>query len=283
MPLPLKPGYNFNYDRKVREPFYEMSAAEQYTDFYGISYMISGERMIYSPTFTTITQAYDMVFIPKYVYRRTTYVSNAPYERILLKFNDKMIDDLIDTIGRDTYEELCSEHVIRFKKSAHPKILSIMNEIAQEWNHYNKYSELIIKGLLNKLIITVLRERIVSGINIMNMEKQHAYLAEAIKYLRMHLRDNPSLNETAAYVNISPSYLSKIFTTQLHTPFSSFLQNEKIGYACNLLLNTTLNMTEITFETGFSSNSYFSDCFKRNMGMSPLQFRKAKSQSNISN
>ena len=31
MPLPLKPGYNFHYDRTVRPPHYEMAAAEAYT------------------------------------------------------------------------------------------------------------------------------------------------------------------------------------------------------------------------------------------------------------
>lgn len=50
MPLPLKPGYNFNFAHIRRPPHYEMSAAEAYTDFYGISYMISGERLIYGTT-----------------------------------------------------------------------------------------------------------------------------------------------------------------------------------------------------------------------------------------
>lgn len=244
MPLPLKPGYNFNYDRTLRPPFYEMAAAEQYTDFYGISYMLSGERLIYSPTFTTIVQAHEMVFIPKNVYRRTTYISGAPYERILLKFTDIMIENLLKTIGTDTFNELCTEHVIRFKNSSHTKIQSIMDEIEREWNSYNKHSELLLKGLLSKLVITILREHIVSGINIMNLEKHHSYLADAIKYIRAHLRE----------------------------------KNEKIGYARKLLLNSKLSITEIAYEAGFSSTSYFSDCFRRVNGLSPMQFRKANNR-----
>lgn len=117
MPFPLKPGYNFNYERIIRPPHYEMAVAEAYTDFYGISYMLKGERLIYSTDFTTIVQAGELVFIPKYVYRRTTYISNNSYERILIKFTDKMIT-----------------------------------------------------GLLNKLIITCLRERIIGGNNILRLE-----------------------------------------------------------------------------------------------------------------
>lgn len=275
MPLPLKPGYHFNYDHIIRQPHYEMPAAEAYTDFYGISYMLRGERLIYSPTFSAIVQAGDMVFIPKYIYRRTTYISNEPYERILIKFTDSMVAELFDTIGIEKYNELCTEHVVRFEKSTQAKIFAIFNEMEKEWNAYNEYSELLLKGLLNKLIILCLRERTIGGINIQSLEKRHDCLANAIKYIKTHLRENPTLDETAQQVNISSSYLSKIFVSYLHTPFSAFVLNEKITYARKLLANSNLDMTEIATETGFSSNSYFSDCFKRNTGMSPLQFRKS--------
>lgn len=274
MPLPLKPGYNFNFDRTLRPPHFEMTAAEAYTDFYGISYMLSGDRMIYSPNFSTIVQAGEMVFIPRNVYRRTTYISNTPYERIILKFTDSMAAELFSIIGIEKYNELCGEHVIRFKKSTQIKIHSILNEMEQEWNSYNEYSELILKGLLYKLIILVLRERIVGGDNILNLQKKHDCLANAITYIKAHLREDPSLNETAHNINISASYLSKIFASYLHTPFSTFVLNEKIMYAQRLLIGSRLNMTEIAIEAGFSSSSYFSDCFKRMTGLSPIQFRK---------
>ncbi len=274
MPLPLKPGYHFNFERLVRPPHFEMTSAEAYTDFYGISYMVSGDRLIYSPTFTTIAQAGNMVFIPKNVYRRTTYISNEPYERILIKFTDSMIDDLLKTIGVSCFDELCQEHVIRFEKSTQNEIYGILKEMEQEWNSYGEYSELLLKGLLNKLIITSLRKRIISGSNMISWEKKHDCLANAIKYIKIHLRNNPSLEETAAHINISPSYLSKIFVNHLHTPYSAFVLNEKIALARKLLVDSKLSMTEIAFESGFSSSAYFSDCFKRVTGTSPLQYRK---------
>ena len=274
MPLPLKPGYQFNFERIVRPSLYEMTSAEAYTEFYGISYMVSGDRLIYSPTFTTIAQAGDIVFIPKNVYRRTTYISNEPYERILIKFSDAMIADLLKVIGANRFEELCQEHVIRFDKSTQSEIYAILREMEQEWNSYNEHSELLLKGLLNKLIITTLRKRIISGINMINWEKKHDCLANAIKYIKIHLRNNPSLEDTAAHINISPSYLSKLFVHRLHTPYSAFVLNEKIALARKLLLESNLNMTEIAFESGFSSSAYFSDCFKRMTGTSPLKYRK---------
>lgn len=275
MPLPLKPKFNFNFDRTVRPPYYEMSSAEAYTDYYGLSYMVSGERLIYSPNFTTIAQAGEVVFIPKNLYRRTTYISNAPYERIILKFTDSMIEELLDVIGHKAFCDLCEEHVIHFTKATSRKIYEYLLEIEQEWNNYNEYSELLIKGLLNKIIITCLRERVLTNNNSINLEKKHSYLLDAIQYIKVHLRETPSLEETARHINISPSYLSKIFSSRLHTPYSAFVLNEKITYAQKLLVETNLTMTIIATEAGFTSNAYFSDCFKRMTGMSPLKFRKS--------
>ncbi len=274
MPYPLKPGYNFDYSRIQRPPYYEMATAETYTDFYGISYMVSGERLIYSPDFTTIVQAGELTFIPKNVYRRTTYISGNPYERILIKFTDKMVQGVIDTIGKKAYDELCTEHVIRFSDSTRAKIIAILEEMEQEWNSYNEYSELLLTGLLNKLIITCLSERLVGDSNMINIEKKNVYLSEAIKYIKAHLRDNPSLEDTADAIHISASYLSKIFINHLHTPYSAFVLNEKLTYARRLILNSELSMTDIATECGFSSSAYFSDCFKKATGVSPLQYRK---------
>jgi len=41
MPLPLKKGYNFNFAHVFHPPFFEMNAAEAYTDFYGLSFLLS--------------------------------------------------------------------------------------------------------------------------------------------------------------------------------------------------------------------------------------------------
>lgn len=278
MPLPLKPGYHFNYDHTSRPPYYEMAAAEAYTDFYGISFMIRGERLIYSPGFTDIVYAGELIFIPQNVYRRTTYVSDSSYERILIKFTDSMIEELLSVIGKETYQELCEEHIMRFSRNAQMKITQIFKQMEEEWNRYDSHSELILKGLLNTLIITCIRERTADNTHLLVLETQQRYIADAIKYIKTHLRENPSLKETAASLNISASYLAKLFTANLHTPFSTFVLTEKIALARKLLAGTRLSMTEIALQSGFSSSAYFSDSFKRVNGISPLQFRKQQTE-----
>lgn len=106
-------------------------------------------------------------------------------------------------------------------------------------------------------------------------KKKQDKLIQAMEYIKTHLAKNPSLSETAGYIDVSSSYLSKVFINCLHTPYSVFVLNEKIMYAQKLLVNSKMSMAEIAGAAGFSSNTYFSDCFKRITGMPPLQFRKA--------
>lgn len=277
MPLPLKAGYNFSYSHLCRPPHFEMSAPEAYTDFYGLSYTISGENLCYSPEGVSVYQAGDVSFIPKNVYFRSSYLSDAPREEILLKFTSVMLSDLLVVMNVKSFDELLAgkEVTIHLEKSEQDEIMRIMGEIEEEWNSYNEYSEILLKGLLNKLILFCLSRRKGTKKNpAADKKKKQDKLICAIGYVKENLSLSPSLQETAEHIHISPSYLSKMFISRLHAPYSVFVLNEKILYAQKLLVNSDKDMTEIARKAGFSSNTYFSDCFKRVIGMSPLQFRK---------
>lgn len=276
MPLPLKAGYHFNYDHIHRPPCFEMSSAEAYTDFYGLSYLISGDIIAHSPDGTFILHEGDMDFTLKNIYFRTSSLSGKPRESILIKFTDHMISDLLEIMNVDSLDELIGEQSsIHLEKSSQEKVLHILNEMENEWNAYNQYSEIILKGLLHKLILIFLNERTKKGAqNMPGSSIKQECLFHAIEYVKSHLVESPSLQDTAEHIHVSASYLSKVFINQLHTPYSAFILNEKILYAQKLLVSTQMSMAEIADKAGFSSSAYFSDSFKRIVHMSPFQFRK---------
>lgn len=98
---------------------------------------------------------------------------------------------------------LYSIHQIQSLFDGEDKILSIIYELEKEWNAYGKYSEILIKGLLNKLIITTMREGVSTPYApTQGFQKMNHYLNDAVQYIRMHLNESPSLSETAAAINI---------------------------------------------------------------------------------
>jgi AraC-like DNA-binding protein len=58
---------------------------------------------------------------------------------------------------------------------------------------------------------------------------------------------------------------------------NSFINEYRLDEALALLNKHTGNISEIAFETGFSSPSYFSKCFQKRYGLSPSDHLAAKS------
>ena len=58
---------------------------------------------------------------------------------------------------------------------------------------------------------------------------------------------------------------------------NSFVNEYRLDEALALLNKNSGNISEIAFETGFSSPSYFSKCFQKRYGLSPSDYLPAKS------
>lgn len=99
-------------------------------------------------------------------------------------------------------------------------------------------------------------------------------ISKAREFIESNYTRGLTTESIAEACSISVSYLHKLFRTQLNTTPADFLLNCRISAARDLLVNTSLPLGEIAFQCGFHSQSYFSDCFRKRVGMTPGQFRK---------
>ncbi len=99
-------------------------------------------------------------------------------------------------------------------------------------------------------------------------------IQQAKAYIDHHFVDpNLSLNEVAAQVNLSPSYFSVIFSQEASQTFKEYLTEARIKKAKELLRTTNLRSAEISYQVGYSDPHYFSFVFRKNNGVSPIEFR----------
>lgn len=84
---------------------------------------------------------------------------------------------------------------------------------------------------------------------------------------------NPDLDMSwiAREMNISPNYLTRAFRTTGQTPMR-YLMSLRLELASQMLTETNRQVKEIAFGCGFVSTSHFCHVFKREFGMSPLDF-----------
>jgi len=99
-------------------------------------------------------------------------------------------------------------------------------------------------------------------------------IRHAKEYLERHYT-NPelSLNEMAAQANLSASHFSVVFSQETGQTFKEYLTEIRINKAKELLRMTALRSADIAYQVGYNDPHYFSSVFKKNTGLTPIEFR----------
>ena len=106
-------------------------------------------------------------------------------------------------------------------------------------------------------------------------ESTHSVAAEAQQYIRKHYADDLSLDEVSFRVNISPYYFSKLFKSETGMNFIDYLTQVRMEHAKTLLAQTGKSMKEICRAVGYADPNYFSRSFKKNVGVTPTEYKEA--------
>ncbi len=101
-------------------------------------------------------------------------------------------------------------------------------------------------------------------------------LHKAVNYLRENLSEKLTLEDLAAHVGLSRSYLSTIIKSELGMSFTDYLNQMRIDRSKELLLDPKLSLAEIAGLVGYGDQSYFTKKFAQQAGMSPGQYRKKR-------
>ncbi len=98
-------------------------------------------------------------------------------------------------------------------------------------------------------------------------------------YIHDNFQKAIGLAEVAQHAFLSPYHFSRLF--RHYTSFSPhrYLLEVRLSHAVRLLLNTSLSVTEVGFDSGFNSLDHFIATFTRRYQRSPLKFRRRKLRS----
>lgn len=100
-----------------------------------------------------------------------------------------------------------------------------------------------------------------------------------IKDVKLYIEDNYSredfsFQDAASHVNLSVPHLSRMFRREMGVTFIDYLTGVRIRKAIELLQNDELKIYEIAELTGYANQHYFSNVFKKNLGVSPAEYRR---------
>jgi AraC family transcriptional regulator of adaptative response/methylated-DNA-[protein]-cysteine methyltransferase len=107
-------------------------------------------------------------------------------------------------------------------------------------------------------------------------------IEQAIQYISTHFQKQPSLDEVAAHLHLSPAHFQRMFTEWAGTSPKKFLQYISLAHAKNILNhNRQATLFDTSFEIGLSSTSRLHDLFVSIEGMTPAEYKNGGKNLNI--
>ncbi|MBC7628838.1 methylated-DNA--[protein]-cysteine S-methyltransferase [Ferruginibacter sp.] len=109
----------------------------------------------------------------------------------------------------------------------------------------------------------------------MNGQEQLNYnrIAAAIEYIRQNFKNQPTLDEVAEKINLSPFHFQRLFSEWAGVSPKSFLQYISVAHARHILKNKQVTLLDAALETGLSGTGRLHDMFIKIDGMTPGEYK----------
>lgn len=104
--------------------------------------------------------------------------------------------------------------------------------------------------------------------------RQLGTVKKMLSYIQAHYKETISLNQIAAAGNICKSSCSALFQKYLQQTPVTYLTEYRLNKSIDLLLDSDLSITEVSFEVGFGNPSYYSETFRKYFNCTPREYMK---------
>ncbi|NCB94302.1 MAG: AraC family transcriptional regulator [Clostridia bacterium] len=127
---------------------------------------------------------------------------------------------------------------------------------------------------VNQMFINLISE-VVEKLQSYAMEKHEGIINQIKTYVEENCGQiSLSMNEISEHINMSATYLGRMFKQVTGSTFTEYLTKYRLDTACGLLRETDMTVNDISDRVGFTNSSYFYIVFKKNVGCTPNQYRK---------
>ncbi|MDO5519335.1 MAG: AraC family transcriptional regulator [bacterium] len=249
---------------------------------YELFYIIEGERQFFFNNRQHTATSGDLILIDTNLIHMTKSRSNEDhgYNRVILYIDQVQMQEFDRQYPELGLVQFFHQNygVYHLTKDQQSSFLNLYRDIRLSLTNKEKgYKTGITLNVLSWLYKIMhqlsIEERIEPPISESNKVKN---VYKVCDYLSQNCEQNISLDELAAHFYLSKYYLCRIFKEITNYTIKEYVNIHRILKAKNLLENTSLSISDISYQLGFDSLTYFEKIFKTHMNMSPLRYRKTR-------
>lgn len=170
--------------------------------------------------------------------------------------------------------DLLMETPIFLKTNRYESYLRLFQTMYEHHNTLFEADEIYVQSTVLKLIYSLIWECHAPSVGPNSSVAGYAAIQNAIEYIEHNLASDLSLHTLADDAGFSPIHFHNCFKAVTGKTPHDYVEERRIKKAVNLLITTNSTLTEIAYECGFSSQSYFSYAFKRITGLTPRDYAK---------
>ncbi|HBA68169.1 MAG TPA: AraC family transcriptional regulator [Lachnospiraceae bacterium] len=234
--------------------------------FTELFYVISGNGNFHVENELIPVKPNDLMIINPHVEHTEKTMTNNPMEYIVF--------------GVDGLAFSFHDKDSRGKNYSHYSYTSSQNQLVdysrlmlQEFHEKKAGFDIVCRSILQMLLVFISRELDLSIISDSTfLISKECALAK--RYIDTNYSQNITLDTLAAITHINKYYLAHSFTSCIGQSPINYLSEKRLQASMELLVSTNHSIAQIASSTGFSSQSYFSQIFKKSVGMTPQQYRK---------
>ena len=241
--------------------------------FSELFYVINGQGAFLAEGSEFPVKQNDMVIINPHVQHTEKSLPGAPLNYIVLG-----IEGLSFSFGRlataraGVSSQPTPDTVYKHNMSK-TNVYSYLNIMLEEITEQQEDYEAVCQNLLEVLLICILRSGSLSVVpdnsRLLNRE-----CTQIKNYLDANYSDDITLDTLSALTHMNKYYLAHTFTKYMGLSPINYLLQKRIQEGKSLLESTSYSIAQISDLLGFSSQSYFSQAFRKATGMTPMQYRK---------
>ncbi len=210
----------------------------------------------------------EMLFMPRDSYMVSDYVRNGQdLEVFLLFFNHEIA---LSFLGSNITPKQTSETICKLKASQN---ISYFFELLQKMSFSNKHNKELLTLKILEFLHLVLQDNKVLFIETLYASERGKQKRDITTFMLEHLDKNLTVSDYASLVGMSLSTFNRKFKEKYHKTPKSWLIEQKMRKACNLLKEGN-SVTKTAFDLGYLNVSNFIKTYKSVYGQTPKSMQK---------